>query len=262
MAEPDPQLLDTIRSTATKYGLDPETMVGAAGIESNFNPRAANPGSSARGLFQQMTAPGGSWQEYGKGADVFDPQANADATARQWVDNQKHFKTTLGRDPTPGEMYLMHQQGRAGGTALLQNPDVPVLQVLSRFYKDPSVAMKALTLNGGNPNMTAGQFANMWTGRMEQQMGGARAAPAAVAQAPAAGAGGAPAPAAFGALSPDQANQAAAAQQQKLQAYMQQIHESTKAPEVQPFTPATPISVIRGKMARAAAAAAGGGGTT
>lgn len=258
----DPQVLDIIRNTASQYGLDPATMVASAGIESNFNPRLANPRSSARGLFQQMVHPGGSWQEYGRGGDVYDPQANTDATARQWVDNISHFKNKMGREPTPGETYLMHQQGRAGAVALLQNPDMSVTQALHPFYKDPAVLYKAITLNGGNLNMSAGDFANLWTKKLEGRLGQEPGQSLPSTQVATSQGGGTPAAAtgaspAFGSLAPQQQQQ----QQQvpNLTAAMEMINKGSEGAPVQPFTPQVPISVLRGRMARIAG---GGGGMT
>lgn len=158
------QVREIIRERAAAYGLDPATMVSIAGIETGgtYNPAAANPKSSARGLFQ-FTTP--TWGQYGKG-DVNDPYANADAASRYTADNLAQFRAKTGRDPTPGETYLLHQQGGAGGTALLADPNRPAVEALAPFYRDPSTALQAITLNGGRPDMTAGQFADMWTKRV------------------------------------------------------------------------------------------------
>ena len=41
----------------------------------------------------------------------------------------------MKRDPTASEMYLMHQQGAAGGMALIQNPDSATWKALSSGTK-------------------------------------------------------------------------------------------------------------------------------
>lgn len=142
-------------------------MVKIAQTESSLNPNAAHPQSSARGLYQFMTAPGGSWQEYGRGGNPLDPAANADAGMRYTKDNIAHLKSAIGRDPSPGEVYLAHQQGRAGAAALLSNPSAPAVDVIRKFYRNPETARSAITLNGGTPDMTAAQFAAKWTGRFD-----------------------------------------------------------------------------------------------
>ena len=39
---------------------------------------------------------------------------------RNAEDNAAYFTKSMGRAPTPAELYLMHQQGIAGGPALLK----------------------------------------------------------------------------------------------------------------------------------------------
>ena len=53
----------------------------------------------------------------------------------------------LGRDPTPGELYLTHQQGIAGGPALLAGGDRPAWQVIRPYYKSDAIAKQAITGN-------------------------------------------------------------------------------------------------------------------
>lgn len=178
-----PDVSEIIRAAAARYGLPPDLMLRIAKTESNLDPNSAHPKSSARGLYQFMTAPGGSWGEYGRGGNALDPVANADAGMRYTLDNQKHLRTVLGRDPTPGETYLAHQQGRAGAAELLRDPNRPAVDAVAKFYKNPQTASDAITLNGGTPGMTAGQFAQKWTSRFD---GGA--APAVNGTAPTVGA--------------------------------------------------------------------------
>ena len=146
---------DIIRAAAARYGVDPETMLRTAQIESTMNPAAANPRSSARGLFQFITP---TWQQYGGGADPLDPEASADAAARFTRDNIGTFQNRLGRAPTPAETYLMHQQGPAGAISLLRDPNAPA---------SAAVGPKAIQYNGGDPMMTAGDFAAKWTGKFD-----------------------------------------------------------------------------------------------
>ncbi|CAK0773654.1 hypothetical protein WCLP8_5030012 [uncultured Gammaproteobacteria bacterium] len=147
---------DIITEAANRHGLDPELMLAIAKHESDLNPLASNPKSSARGLYQFMTRPGGSWSEFGNGASVFDPEANADAGMRYTLRNAQYLRDKLGREPNPREIALAHQQGPGGALALLTNPDLPAVQVLSRFNDgDPH---QKVVLNGGRTDMTASQF--------------------------------------------------------------------------------------------------------
>lgn len=147
-----------ITSTAEKYGIKPNDFRKLAQVESNFNPKAVSP-TGAKGLTQFTS---GTWKQYGNGGDPFDAAANTDAAARLWTDNANGLRQGLGREPTAGEVYLAHQQGLGGALALLKNPSAPVGSVVNP---------KHVTVNGGNLNMTAGEFANKWTSKFDNGAG-------------------------------------------------------------------------------------------
>ena len=170
----NPDIDETIVAAAQRYGLDPNTMRAIAHIESRGNPNAQNPNSSAGGLYQFIDS---TAQQYGLD-DRFDPKQAADAGARLARDNSRHLQGVLGRQPSAGELYLAHQQGAGGASALLQDPRARAVDV---------VGADAVSLNGGNPNMTAGDFAQLWTQKADGLIGGPNAAPA----PPVAGSGGA-----------------------------------------------------------------------
>ncbi len=138
-----------VSDAATRHGVEPEALLKIAMLESSFNAKAQNPASSAGGLFQFVD---GTARQYGL-ADRFDPEQAADAAARLAKDNAAHLKKVLGRAPTAGELYLAHQQGAGGAGKLLKNPNARAADV---------VGAKAVRLNGGSSDMTAGAFANMW----------------------------------------------------------------------------------------------------
>lgn len=141
-----------IRAAFERYGLDPEYALRKARIEApGLDPNAQNPNSSAGGLFQFVDK---TWGQYGRGGNKFDPEANADAAARLTLDNRNALRAGLGRDPTPGELYLAHQQGAGGALSLLRDPNA-------------RVAGDNIRLNGGVDGMTAGEFARKWTSRFD-----------------------------------------------------------------------------------------------
>lgn len=144
-----------IVAAARKYGLDSDMLMTIADIESKFNPNAKNPGSSASGLFQFVKD---TARQYGL-TDPFDPYANADAGARFIRDNIMGLQKALGRKPTTGEIYLAHQQGLGGATALLSNPNASAASIVGR---------NAIRLNGGRFGMSAGQFAQIWTNKADK----------------------------------------------------------------------------------------------
>jgi hypothetical protein len=146
-----------VSDAAVRHGVVPGALLKIAMIESSFNPKAQNPSSSAGGLFQFVDA---TARQYGL-ADRFDPEQAADAAARLAKDNAAHLQKVLGRAPTAGELYLAHQQGAGGAAKLLKNPGARAVDV---------VGAKAVRLNGGSADMTAGAFANLW---MSKAGGGA-----------------------------------------------------------------------------------------
>jgi len=142
-----------IRAAAARRGVDPETLLQVARLESGLNPRAKNPKSSAGGLFQFID---GTAKQYGLD-DKYDAYASADAGAALMADNTAGLRKSLGREPSPGELYLAHQQGLGGATSLLSNPSSRAADV---------VGSAAVNLNGGNPRMSAMDFTNLWNGKM------------------------------------------------------------------------------------------------
>lgn len=149
---PSTDVLTSIQSAANAHGVDPNYLARLAQIESGMDPQAANPKSSARGLFQFINS---TARQYGL-ADPLDPSQSADAAARLTLDNKKVLQQGLGREPTPGELYLAHQQGGAGALKLLTNPDARAVDI---------VGQDAIRLNGGSPDMTARDFASKWVGK-------------------------------------------------------------------------------------------------
>ena len=155
-------LVPLFTQAQAKYGLPDGYLPRVAQIESSNNPNAQNPNSSAGGLFQFIDS---TARNYGL-TNKFDPAAATDAAARLAVDNKNALTQALGREPTAGELYLAHQQGAGGASRLLANPNARAVDI---------VGERAVSLNGGNPNMTAAEFASKWVNKVD----GARTAQAA-----------------------------------------------------------------------------------
>ena len=145
-------LTNGINQANAKYGLDPSYLPRLAQIESGGNINAKNPNSTAEGPFQFIRS---TAAQYGL-TNPRDPMQAADAAARLALDNKNALTRALGRDPSPGELYLAHQQGAGGAIKLLTNPNAPASAV---------VGEQAVALNGGRPGMTAGQFASQWVNK-------------------------------------------------------------------------------------------------
>ena len=135
-------------------GLPDGYLSKTAMIESQNDPSAQNPNSSAAGRFQFIDS---TAQQYGLN-NKLDAAASTNAASRLAADNRDYLRKTLGREPTGAELYLAHQQGAAGAARLLANPGVPAAAV---------VGADAVRLNGGTDQMTAGQFASKWLSKYD-----------------------------------------------------------------------------------------------
>lgn len=104
-----PEVASAIADASQRYNLDPNTMNAIASIESSNNPGSnRNRATQYKGLFQIGKE---EWKRYGEG-DIYNPRDNAMAAARMLKDHQSWFRERYGRNPSDGELYMMHQQGR------------------------------------------------------------------------------------------------------------------------------------------------------
>lgn len=152
-----------IAEEAKKAGIDPSIMLAMAHIETggSFNEKIKNPNSSASGLFQFMAYTRGRYGMNEK--TVFDARINSRGAAKMLNENRTALRKVLGREPTAGELYLAHQQGLGGARQLLSNPNGSALDAVARAHKgNYGRARQIIKLNGGNLNMTSGQFASLW----------------------------------------------------------------------------------------------------
>jgi hypothetical protein len=136
----------------SQYGLPSGYLQRTAQLESNMGRNMKNPNSSATGPFQFIDS---TARQYGL-TDRMDWGQSTDAASRLARDNAAHLRRTLGRDPTAAELYLAHQQGAGGAAKLLASPNARAVDI---------VGADAVRLNGGDPNMTASEFANKWLGK-------------------------------------------------------------------------------------------------
>lgn len=117
-----------IQGAAQKYGVNPAIALGIAQIESGLNPNAKAGTSSAGGLFQFID---GTANQYGL-KNKFDAAENADAGARLTRDNTAGLQRDLGREPTPGEVYLAHFGGYGVAEKLGKaDPSAPTSSIFS-----------------------------------------------------------------------------------------------------------------------------------
>ncbi|KRB22673.1 hypothetical protein ASE05_15930 [Mesorhizobium sp. Root172] len=107
ISKPKGPVAGVVAAAAQRHGVPPAIALGIAQIESGMNPNAKAGTSSAGGLFQFVD---GTAKQYGL-ANKFDAEANADAGARFTKDNIDGLRRDLGREPTPGEVYIAHFGG-------------------------------------------------------------------------------------------------------------------------------------------------------
>lgn len=152
-------------------------------IESGGNPNAVT--GSNRGLGQFGPA---EEAQFGlNNQNRTDPNAQAAAVQREQAQYAPILARALGRPSTPGEDYLTHQQGQAGGPALLTAaPGTLAWQAIRPFYKSDAMAQKAISGNlpaGSGLNAltaTAPQYSNFWVNKFEGGNGAASPQPSAL----------------------------------------------------------------------------------
>jgi hypothetical protein len=156
----DPTHEQAIRDAATSAGLDPDTMVRIAQIESGGNAAAQNKTSSAGGLFQFTDD---TWKEFGAGGDKMNPADNIAAMGRLTRSNIDTLSKALGRAPEPWEIYLAHQQGAGGAVKILTGDG-------SQNAAGVLGADQVIN-NGGTRAMTLDQFRGTWQSRFNAARG-------------------------------------------------------------------------------------------
>lgn len=161
-AAPTGGVYDQVASVAAQAGAQPaETayLQRLAQVESNGNASARNGRST--GVFQFH--PDTFARVGGRNINDVGEQTEAALTLSR-LDRQ--MLQGLGVEPTDANVYIMHQQGAAGGRALLTAPpEINAVAALAPVYGSEKTARKAIVNNGGSPDMTAGDFVNYWRQR-------------------------------------------------------------------------------------------------
>lgn len=161
----------TASSDAKKAGLDPNTALAVARIESqSFNPMDKNPQSSAMGLFGMIDD---TWREQGGTPENrTDPRAQAKFGVQNLARNTRALKDSLGRQPTPGEVYST-QWGLGFAGALAKLPgNTPAVQVFAKAgYKNPEAAAVANGVQTMNASQLRSHFESVMRANMVQTAG-------------------------------------------------------------------------------------------
>ena len=116
---------ELISSKAEKYKLPADLMQKIAYSESGGKADAANPLSSAKGLFQFTKA---TWKGMGgKEGEQLDPEKNAELGALFTRQNAEGLKKAFGKNPSYGEVYAANHFGLQGAKDLLGlDPKTPM----------------------------------------------------------------------------------------------------------------------------------------
>ena len=176
-----------IASVAGKFGIDPDNLTKMVGIESGGNPRAQT--GSYKGLLQLSNA---EFEKYKPRSDasIWNAQDNLEAGAAKMKAEGDIFAKRTGREPTPFDTYMIHQQGVGGYPAQLARPEAPAWMNMASTgegkAKGDMWAKKAIWDNvpdaykatfGKVENVTGGDFIEMWRQRFEREGRGDRSAP-------------------------------------------------------------------------------------
>lgn len=166
---------DLIDKHANRVGIDPSWMHKIMRIESGGNPN--NITGSYKGLFQLSEK---EFKRHGGSGSILDPEQNTMAAANKLAQERLTFKQKYGRDPTLGDLYMIHQQGEGGAAAHAANPDRPAWENMASTAegrkKGAAWAKKAIWGNipdsekakfGSVENVTSKQFTDMWSHRVE-----------------------------------------------------------------------------------------------
>ena len=143
-----------------RFNLPDGYLARTAEIESDSNPNAQNPNSTAGGLFQFVD---GTAAEYGL-TNKFDPLESSIAAARLAANNQIRLEQLIGRRPTSAELYLAHQQGADGAAKLINMAKTQPTDLATSL-----VGIDEVTLNGGNEKTTVSEFVDLWKNKFVGQ---------------------------------------------------------------------------------------------
>lgn len=165
-----------IEEEARAAGFDAILWKRVAAIESGGN---CGPGASTgsyHGLYQLSHA---GFRRLG-GTDIYDCRQNARAAMKLAKVFVAGFRDGAGRDPTPTETYLAHQQGVDGLAEHLRCPDCPAWQSMYRTAeyqrRGRDLARQAIWGNlsksahdrfGSVDNVTSRDFTEFWAERVE-----------------------------------------------------------------------------------------------
>jgi hypothetical protein len=152
-----PQVTQKISDAAPNYGVNSSLAVKTAQMESDTGRDLGSLGN----IFQLNRT---NWHDMG-GGDMSNVNIQIDRGLKYLAHDQQIATQALGRPPEDWETYMVHQQGDAGGPALMKAaPGAKAVDVVAPFYKNRATAEKAIIAN-----LTAQDFIAFQTRRFEQK---------------------------------------------------------------------------------------------
>ena len=189
-------LAGTIKQAAAATGANFGYLVATAKIESNLNPSAAAPASSARGLYQfiEQTWLGtvkeaGAAFGYDRYANAItrnasgryqvadpamrreilqlrsDPAANAAMAGVLTRSNGFKLTGALGRRPTEGELYIAHFLGAGGASRLISSTQTHPQAIAANMFPRAAAANRAIFYDRSGNARSVSQVYSDLTGR-------------------------------------------------------------------------------------------------
>jgi Transglycosylase SLT domain len=163
---------ELLQKHADRTGLSLAELERIVRIESGDDP--GNRTGKYKGLFQLSDK---EFAKHGGGGNIYDPEQNIMAATNMFQKQNLAFKEKYGRDMKPIDRYMVHQQGGAGYSAHLANPNNPAWENVRQYYKSDAIAKAAIWGNipdkdkkryGSVENVASGQFVNeVWAPRVE-----------------------------------------------------------------------------------------------
>jgi hypothetical protein len=173
--QPSAEVTQAVQAASAESGVDFSYLLAKAAVESNYNPKAKAPGSSATGLFQfiestwmSMIREHGAEHGYGDYAQAiekgnlsskmrreilnlrFDAKASAVMAAEYTKENQQYLEAKVG-EVEQADLYLAHFLGAGGATKFLKamqaNPDA----CAAKLFPAAARANKAVFYDHGRP---------------------------------------------------------------------------------------------------------------
>ena len=127
-------LVTVVQQVSTSVGVEPNYMCKIAKIESNWNPKAVNKATKAKGLYQ-VTRPTEEAlkRRYKLSGDVFSPKLNTKLAALLTKEHSNYLKRK-GLLVTYRNLYILHFFGIPSGYRFLTTSDETVVK--DKFQKE------------------------------------------------------------------------------------------------------------------------------